>query len=377
MNRGKSVYMFATDPSGQGGIASVVAVYQASALGSRVPVKYISTHAQTAASRRLYLFLRALMILLAGLLAKRVSLVHVHSASRVSFWRKSALLALARAFGVPTIFHLHGAEFRQFAEAEASALGQRWIRRTLEASSRVLVLTESWKSWVAEFAPKAEVTVLANPVLRPEPDGPPQQPGRVLFLGGAEVRKGGLELIDALAIVKRTHPGFYLAWGGGGDLSEIKRRALGHGLEEQIEYLGWVRGTEKWRQLCMADVFVLPSHDEGLPMALLEAMAHGKPLIATAVGGIPDAIVDDEHGLLIPARNAEALANALSRYLGDSNLRSRHGAAAQQRAADRYLAEAVLDALLGVYRGLGVMPSYRSLAQGPDERGVEQGPKGS
>lgn len=106
--------------------------------------------------------------------------------------------------------------------------------------------------------------------------------------------------------------------------------------------LGSVRGAEKEACLRGASVFLLPSYAEGLPMAILEARAHGLAVVTTPVGGIPDAITDGETGILIPPGDIAALTAACICLLRNSELRSRLGEAARQRARDRFAVQGVL-----------------------------------
>jgi glycosyltransferase involved in cell wall biosynthesis len=284
------------------------------------------------------------------------ALVHVHAASNASFVRKSLLLLLARAAGCKTVFHLHGACFDRYA-AQAGPLMRRWIRHTLEASSLVIALSARWAGLVREVAPRARVTVVPNAVpLPPAPSLGAGQPGRVLFLGQLERRKGVYELLDAFAALLPAFPQASLALGGQGELGAVRRRAAELGIEHQVVLLGWIDGPEKQAELARAAVFCLPSHAEGLPMAMLEAMAAGKPVVVTPVGGIPDAVQDGDNGLLVAPGQVAPLAGALARLLGDAGLRQRLGQRARATIAARFDAAVVTGRISDIYRELIAAP---------------------
>ena len=101
-----------------------------------------------------------------------------------------------------------------------------------------------------------------------------------------------------------------------------------------------------------AHIAVLPSYREGLPKALLEAAASGRPMVATDVPGCREIVIDNETGLLVPARDAVALAEALRRLAGDSGLRQRLGRAARQRVMDHFSQERIATETLALYRSL-------------------------
>lgn len=345
--------MVGTDPAGQGGIAAVVSVYQQQGFFSRWQVLYLPSHREGGWVRP---FLLAAARLLWGLLCRRVSLLHAQVASYGSFARKSLLLALARAFNVPTVFHLHGAEFQKFY-ASSPAWRQAWIRHTLRQSDCVLALSDAWCEFLLGIVPEARVRVLANPVKLPEKASRQgERAGRMLFLGRADRRKGVFELLAALRQARAQHAQLHLRIGGDGDLDAVRAAIEREGLQNAVTLLGWVRGADKERELAEAEVFVLPSHDEGLPMALLECMARGKAIVSTPVGGIPQALRDGQDGLLVPPGAPEALAAALLRLHGDAALRRQLGDSARERVRAHYATDTVLARLEAIYRELGLEP---------------------
>lgn len=125
-----------------------------------------------------------------------------------------------------------------------------------------------------------------------------------------------------------------------------------HGLDHKCRLLG-VYNTIGERNEFMEsiDVFVLPSLTEGTPNAIIEAMAHQKPIVATNVGGIPD-LVSDDTGILVPPNDVEALANALGRLAGDSQLLQTMGIAARKRYEQFFTPQAVLPLLVDFYERL-------------------------
>src|SRR5687768_4892209 len=103
------------------------------------------------------------------------------------------------------------------------------------------------------------------------------------------------------------------------------------------------------RVVAAADVFALPSWTEGFPLVVLEAMALGRPVVATAVGGTPELVADGETGLLVPPRDVAALTASLKRVLDDEGLRRRLGEAGRRRVAERFSPEAMTRDVLAVY----------------------------
>jgi glycosyltransferase involved in cell wall biosynthesis len=347
------ILMLGTALDGRGGVAAVVAVLRQGGLFEREHVRYVATHADGSrlakASRALAGFWHAARICL----WQRPAIVHVHSASRASFLRKSLLLLIARACGCKTIFHLHGGGFREFATRDANPLLRGWIRHTLEQSSLVIALSEGWAGFVRGFAPRARVAVLPNSVALPAAgDAALEEPGRILFLGRVEHAKGVVELLQACALLAPRMPKLRLVLGGIGDLEDACRRARDLGIADRLELPGWLGPAERARELQRAQVFCLPSHAEGLPMALLEAMAAGKAVVASDVGAIPEAVQDGDNGLLTPARDSRLLAAALERLLDDAPLRARLGQRARATVEQHYSLDAVGARLGEIYHEL-------------------------
>jgi len=349
--------MVGTAPEGRGGVASVVSVLRRHGWFEREDVRYVATHRAGSALDKLGGALAGMARIVLACVGRRPAVVHAHVASRASFMRKSLVLLVARASGCKTIFHLHGAEFREFATQEAGPLLRRWIRHTLERSSVVIALSESWARFVEGVAPGARVTVVPNAV--PLPDlglattaAGGEVAGRVLFLGRVEAGKGVFDLLAAGAALATSMPHLRLVFGGEGDLDALRRRAAELGIGAHVELPGWIDAQGREAELARASVFCLPSHAEGLPMAMLEAMAARKAVVASDVGGIPEALHDGDNGLLVPARDAAALAAALARVLGDGALRARLAGRARATIEQAYSTELMCGKLSAIYREL-------------------------
>jgi glycosyltransferase involved in cell wall biosynthesis len=198
------------------------------------------------------------------------------------------------------------------------------------------------------------VTCIVNPVAIPVAAGEERREPLVAFVGRCDEAKGVYELLDALAEVRRTIPAVRLECAGDGDLDALYRHAERLGLATDLHLPGWIGRLRRDDLMRRAAVFVLPSHAEGLPVSLLEAMAAGCPVIATDVGGIPDVVTDSVNGLLVPPRDRDALALALHRLLVDRRLAARLGREARNTIARRYTVEQALERLEQVYSALGV-----------------------
>jgi glycosyltransferase involved in cell wall biosynthesis len=228
-----------------------------------------------------------------------------------------------------------------------------WIRHTLEKTSAVIALSDSWAAFLRGYAPAARVVVVANSVALPAAiERAGEQPGRILFLGRADAGKGVYELLAAVAALAPACPHIHLVIGGVGELDALRRRAEELDVGDRLTLAGWLDGPNKARELARAQIFCLPSHAEGLPMAMLEAMAAAKAVVASTVGGIPEAIGDGVDGLLVPPGDMPALAGALAALLSDDALRIRLGDQARATVAQRFATEVAIDKLGALYQEL-------------------------
>jgi glycosyltransferase involved in cell wall biosynthesis len=286
----------------------------------------------------------------------------VHGASNASFWRKSGLIGIALLFRKPVIFHLHGGEIDLFYRS-CGSVRQAMIRFVLNHVDRVIVVSDASKAKLA-FATSARLVRIYNPLgdsdlLNMIPDELPFV--RILFLARIAPNKGIGELLDAFAQVLKGDPSLVLAIAGDGELEKAKNRARELGISDSVEFHGWV-DTEKKRALLRSSaIFVLPSYAEGLPMALLEAMGAGIAVIATNVGGVPDAVTDGLNGLLIAPKDTPGLVAALEKAISNHDLREKLGREAKRRIREQFMPEPIVMEIEKLYKEVaGVVPRTRS-----------------
>jgi glycosyltransferase involved in cell wall biosynthesis len=347
----RRIVMLGTAPQTRGGVSAVLAAYRAAGLFERWPIDYVATHCEGGAAAKLLAAARGLRRFLALLSAHRRVLVHVHCASRASFWRKAVFMAIAHAARCPVILHLHGGGFARFYEEECGPLGRWLVRRLLARAACVIALSERWRSWLARLGATTNLVCLPNPVELPSAVAPRGPRNVVLFLGRIEPAKGIHELLDAFAGLRAGMPDALLVCAGEGDIEAAMRHAQRLGLADSVRFPGWIDGAEKRAWLARAALFVLPSHAEGLPMSLLEAMAAGLPVVASAVGGVPDVVHDGVNGFLVAPGDRVALLRALAKVLRDPQLGASLGAAGRAAVRARHAPGEVLAQLDRIYAG--------------------------
>lgn len=369
--RCRTVLMVGTDLAALGGIRAVVQSYRDGGLFDRFAVTYVATHRDGGPWAKLRQALAGwarTALCLAGLDAP---LVHVHTASRASFWRKSVVCAMARAARRPYLLHVHGGGFARFYQEECGPLRRRLVRSALAHAALVIAVSEEWRATLQRICPAASVEVLPNAVALParealrrtvrarEEDTPAAGAAsgrRILFLGQLHREKGVLDLVRAFAQVAPRFPDATLVCAGSGDASAIDTLARELGVAERVSCPGWLDAERKHRALATAALFVLPSYTEGLPMALLEAMAWGVPVIASPVGGIPQLLEHAHNGLLVPAGDVDRIAESLALLLSHPARAQRLGAAARATVEARFALAPALVRLEEIYGRFGIAP---------------------
>jgi glycosyltransferase involved in cell wall biosynthesis len=347
-----------------GGMASVLAALEDSSLAERFDLRFFDTGKTTPPGRPLWLGVATRLRLMAAWWrvfgAAPVPVAHIHTCGGLSFFLDGLLLLLSRARGAPTLLHVHGAGFDAYLDrlsAPAALLARLIARR----AACVIVLSPGWRRSLETRWPGARFAVVANGVAPPPCHAASTgvQPitgdtrdvlPRFLFLGNFGRRKGVPVLLEAARLARDPwvvelaggdeEPG-YGAWLTG----EIVRRGCAH----RLRVLGPLVGAQKSAALASAQGFVLPSLAEGLPMAMLEAMAAGLPVAVSAVGAVPEVVRQEIDGLVLPPGDPAALAAALDRLAREPALRSRMGGSAAARCRDLFGIERMADALAGIY----------------------------
>lgn len=349
--------MLGTAPGTRGGIAAVVNVYRAHGHFERWPIDYVATHCDGGAIRKLLTGARALVSFLALLARHGRVVLHVHSASRWSFWRKSVFMAIGHAAGCPVIFHLHGGGYARFYEEECGPLRRRLIRYFLDRAACIVVLSRTWSDWVSGVTSNPRIVCAPNPVLPGAMKRTPRGGHTLLFLGRIERAKGIFDLLEAMSGLRPELPGLQLVCAGEGDTAAVLRHAERLGIADAVLFTGWIGPAEMRAWMNRSALFVLPSYTEAMPMSLLEAMAAGLPVVATAVGGIPDVVTDGHDGFLFTPGDVATLEKLLRVLLCDRALAARLGAAARGTIEQRFCADRVMARLNEVYAELGLAPA--------------------
>jgi len=341
----------------RGGIRSVIEAYETAGFYSSARSRFIATHVEGGMAKRLFTAARAYTLVAWLLFTGRTLLLHMHMSMRGSFWRKFLFLGMARVARVPVIIHLHGSEFAVFY-GQSSPWVQCAVRHLFDKASAIVVLSSAWKDFVETLTIKP-VNVIGNfvsdrlNVVRLATD---RDPRKVLFMGQFGERKGIYDLLPVFASLAKRFPDARLVCGGNGEVEKVRQRVHELAAESSIDVPGWISGDEKTALLHECGIFVLPSYNEGLPMAIIEAMSFSMAVVSTTVGGIPE-LVSQENGALVTPGDQAQLAEALSTILAmDDEQIAAMGASSRKVYENTFSPQRCMEDMRKIYLNLGVTP---------------------
>jgi glycosyltransferase involved in cell wall biosynthesis len=289
--------------------------------------------------------------LTATLRRHRVTLAHSHEFTMAVYGAWAA-----RQAGIPHLFTMHGSRYY------ARRLRRRVaMRMAVELSGSVVAVSQGLKrdlsrdllmraSRIVTIPNGAHLTRVAQSSLRAELKLATGDQLAVA-IGSLYPVKGHRFLLEALALLTERYPRLHVAIAGRGELeASLRARARDLHVDERFHLLGL--RSDIGNLLAAADVFVLPSLSEGVPLALLEAMLAERPIVATAVGDVPTVLMGGCAGVLVPPGEAAALASGLADLLADPAQAGRLSAAAAARAAEAYTVDNMLERYVSLYERL-------------------------
>ncbi len=318
------VLVVATSRKTRGGITSVIKAHENGEQWKKYHCRWIETHQDGPAWRKIVYLLCALVQF--AFFIPFYDMVHIHTADKASATRKWVFASVAKLLRKKILVHIHLADERSLLD---SHVNQR-ILKLLQLADYIIVLSPQWKSRLVEVMPEAEsiTHVLYNPCIPAHRDTTIAKKNQILLAGTICRRKGYDTALKGFSLVAKKYPDWKIVFAGNpyllegfDELEDGKRLAKEYGIEEQVEWLGWISGKNKERVFNETSIYCLASVREGFPMAVLDAWAYGLPCVMTPVGGIPDLVKDGEQGLLFPVGDSVKMAEALDKMMENENLR--------------------------------------------------------
>ena len=352
--------MIVQDKMVKGGIATVISGYYGSALEKDYNIVYVESYKDGSKFEKLLKGIQGYFHFAKVLLVDRPDIVHIHSSFGPSFYRKLPFIYMASWAKKTIINHIHGADFDDFY-VNASVKKRAQIKKIYNKCDMLIALSAEWKEKLSQIVPAEKITIIENYSVLHE-DALKNRLARksnntVLFLGEIGKRKGCYDIPDVVAKVVKAVPDVTFILGGTGTLADVqavKELVEKYGVNDHVIYPGWVRGEAKDQLLREADVFFLPSYNEGMPMSVLEAMGYGLPIVSTNVGGIPKIVHDGKNGRCHNPGDTYKMSATICSMLLDRNQLTKMGEESFRIVKSKYSLEAHLHAIRTLYERIEV-----------------------
>jgi glycosyltransferase involved in cell wall biosynthesis len=285
---------------------------------------------------------------------------HIATAFGLSFVKHSICVVIARLFGSRVLLHPHcgfGALY-----TDRPGWWKWYFRQVIRLTQGVITLSSEW-DLIKEVVPGCPVYFLPNAINLDTYRGIFQQHKmrsrnisqiKVLYLGYLGRDKGTFDLIEAAQESMRRKTAVIFDLFGddleAGEVKLLKEAVLQKGLEGVVHFHPFADAATKLDAFSEADVFIYPSYSEGMPMAVIEAMACGLPIVATRVGGLPDLVHEGENGILVDPRCPDQLADALQRLSSHPDIRTAMERTSFKTAYEQYDMEILVPKLVAIYQ---------------------------
>ena len=289
----------------------------------------------------------------------RPHIIHIHTSQGLGWLKDTFYILVGKTCRCRIVLHIHGGSFdRQYRK---SALFSRaYSRKVIQLADVVISVSEAWRRRLEQIVSIDRLVTYQNCIATddflPSVSRPAENGLKALFLGHVGPAKGVYDLLEAMARLKASGRSVYLSIAGNeereGDMAGVRCRLEELNLRDSCQLLGLVAGAQKAQVLHESSLLVLPSYSEGLPMAVLEAMAAGLAIVATSVGGIPEVIRDGYNGFLVMPGDVDSLAEKLATLADNHQLCREMGRRSREIAVQELDVKSYVKRLTALYDAL-------------------------
>lgn len=338
----------ATSAKMKGGIPAVINAYRNTKYWEQYNCFWLSTHIDRSITFKLLYFIRSFFVFI--FIAPFYDIIHIHLSEIPSAKRKFFYFIIGKLYGKKIVTHFHAFS----SETTIFSKYQFLYRFIFKNSSKTIVLSNQWKKWLHQSMEieDCKVVVLFNPCPTINLESGIEKTHTILFAGTLTRRKGYQDLINAFYQISQKKPDWKLIFAGNGEIEEGKSMAIELGLENSVEFPGWISGAEKSMKFQQASIFCLPSYAEGFPMAILDAFSYGLPVVTTPVGGIPDVIVNGKEGFLFSPGDIVDLEEKLMELIDSKSLRDKYSESSFNLSRTVFSPAVLSEELINIYKSL-------------------------
>lgn len=343
------VLMLGPSKESMGGIATVIKNFHRYFKCDDIDIIYSDTWKEGNLSERLKVTIVSLLKLIKYMLVGNIDIVHIHMAQDGSFYRKSLIILIGTLFRKNILLHMHASQFDKFY-LNSNNMVKSYIRFILKLPNKIIVLSQQWEEFYRKIT-NNEIVIVNNAVLVDKYKY--NNGGNVIsFMGRLCERKGIYDVLKIADKILEEHKGFKLYLCGDGDIEKVRDIIAKKGLSNRIIVTGWINDNDKDKILKNSIINILPSYNEGMPMAILETMAKGIPNISTNIGGIPNVIKNYDNGILISPGNTDELFKSLNYLLSNKKMRTDMSIKAYETIKDKFSIESYNNEFVKLYKSL-------------------------
>ncbi len=336
----------------RGGIGAMIGTYSSFYANFKFLPTYRGFKSNIAKS---LFFLKQVVVFAKTLWAdKDIEIIHIHGSNSGSTIRKYAIFRVAKMFNKKVVYHLNASSYHIFYK-NASGPVKRLVNHFMKNVDVLLCVSPWWKSFYSTTFNINHVDIVNNAVIKPtvttnlSGDIPTVN---FIFLGRVGDRKGVFDLLDCIIEMKEELSGkFKLFVGGDGETDKLTSVIADNNLQNLVEYIGWVSGEKKEEMFLKSHVYILPSYNEGLPIAILESMSYGLPIVSTNIGGTPEVLFEGVNGYIFTPGDKARIKEIIREIVNNPADLQRMGKESLN-IVKNYFPDAVEKKLVSVYKKL-------------------------
>jgi len=331
----------------KGGISSVLISYEQTYVWEKWHCIWIETYIDKSVIYKFVYFLSGLLKFIFNLRSAKI--IHIHLSESTSTIRKSVFFYIAYLAQKKIIVHFHAFSPETTINGKYKLMYYNLFRK----SDKVIVLSQFWEDEIIRAFGEniVDLEILYNPcnIISQIKNEISVKENYVLYAGALNSRKGYSDLINAFSIVLKKHSDWKLILAGNGEIEKGLSIAKNLNISKKIIFTGWITGEEKDRLFRDAKIFCLPSYNEGFPMAVLDAISYGLPVISTPVGGILDVFTDRVDLSIFEPGDVDTLAKKIIELIEDAEIRNKYIKASINHANNTFNVNAIVNKLDSIY----------------------------
>ena len=343
--------MLGTDYRGKGGIASVINNYKKNSLLKKINSKLIITHKSNAKKLELVLiFFKAIITTIYYIIFYKVKIVHIHSASDFSFYRKIIFILICNFFSIKVLMHIHGGKFVYFFNKSNNFI-KKLILFVLKKTHKIIILNLKFKNFFKKLNLNKKTCIIPNSIELNKGNNSKKYKDKknILFLGNLSKNKGILDLFKAIQIIIRNKKNIKFIFCGPDKEKYFHKLSKKMKINQNVVFFDWVDGIKKEKLFLKAKIFLLPSYIENLPISILEAMKNSVPVISTNIGGVPSQVKHNYSGYLIKPGDVKNLVKYINRLNENSSLCNLFGKRGNKIFQSKFSNDIVFKKIINLY----------------------------